>query len=482
MTNNITTREMRGLAMASEIGRRNNPDVSIKRMNKLTYKVNSQSNHDNWYTVINTYDSGWVCDCPDFTFRHLECKHVHCVKFSKLLRKKVYLDTFANKPIIPESKVGEIICQICGSLNYKKFGIRHNKNAGDMQRYLCKDCKFRFVINPAFENCKASAKVITAALDLYFKGISLRKIAQHLKQMYSFQINSSSVCRWIRKFTKLVQPYVDSFVPSEVGGVYQVDEMMLHVRKENNQITMNPENKENHTHRSFDNHYSWLWNLMDSTTRFWICSRLSQRRDTQAGVELLQEAKKRAPLPKAFIHDGLRTYDEAYQKEYFTLSTPRIQNVRSIGSSHEGLNSKVERLNGTMRDRETVMRGLDTAKKSQELVDAMRIHYNFIRPHQAIGNQTPAEAAGINLQLGEKKVENLMRQAAIRQKENSAQPFVIELGLRVNKLQILRTDDCIEIKSREWLDKKNWREINEILVKHEFRWLSYGRDSCWIKR
>jgi hypothetical protein len=134
-----------------------------------------------------------------------------------------------------------------------------------------------------------------------------------------------------------------------------------------------------------------------------------------------------------------------------------------------------------MRDRETVMRGLDTAKKSQELVDAMRIHYNFIRPHQAIGNQTPAEAAGINLQLGENKVENLMRQGAIRQKENNAQSFVIELGLRVNKLQILRKDDCIEIKPNEWLDKKNWREINEVLVRNGFSWLSYGKDSCWIK-
>jgi putative transposase len=127
------------------------------------------------------------------------------------------------------------------------------------------------------------------------------------------------------------------------------------------------------------------------------------------------------------------------------------------------------------------MRGLDTAKKSQELVDAMRIHYNFIRPHQAIGNQTPAEAVGINLRLGENKVENLMRQDAIKQKENNAQPFVIELGVRVNKLQILRKDDCIEIKPKEWLDKKNWREINEILVKHQFNWLSHGRDSCWIK-
>jgi hypothetical protein len=147
--------------------------------------------------------------------------------------------------------------------------------------------------------------------------------------LYSFQINSSSVCRWIRKFTKLVQPYVDSFVPSEVGGVYQVDEMMLHVRKENNETIMNPENKENYTHRKFDNHFSWLWNLMDSTTRFWICSRLSQRRDSQAGIELLKEGKQRAPLPKALIHDGLRVYDEAYQKQYFTLGTPRIQNVRN---------------------------------------------------------------------------------------------------------------------------------------------------------
>ena len=42
----MTTREMRGMAIANEIGRRNNPDVSIQRMNKLTYKVKSQSNHD----------------------------------------------------------------------------------------------------------------------------------------------------------------------------------------------------------------------------------------------------------------------------------------------------------------------------------------------------------------------------------------------------------------------------------------------------
>jgi len=473
----LTARESRGLAIANEIGRRNSPDVSIQRLNKLSYRVKSQTNHDMWYTVIKDYTIGWICDCPDCTFRHVECKHIHAVKFSKLLRKKIYFDTFANIPIA-ESKIGEIICQKCGSPNYKKFGIRHNKDSGDIQRYLCKDCRYRFIVNPAFENSKASARIITAAIDLYFKGVSTRKTAHHLKQLYNFSIDDSSICRWIKKFTRLVQPFVDSPVPTNMSGVYHVDEMLLHVRKENNEQTMNRSDEENHTHRQFDNHYSWLWNLMDSTTRFWICSRLSQRRDTKAGVALLKEMKKRAPLPKAFVHDGLRVYDEAYQKELFTLQNPRIKNVRSISIGHQGLNSKIERLNGTMRDREVVMRGLDNAKASQELLDAMRIHYNFIRPHHALKGQTPAEVAGINLNLGENKVEELMRHAALKQK---LEMFVRTLGIRANKIEVIRDNGSVKIKPKERLDKKNWREINDVLRVHDFKWFGDGKESCWIK-
>ena len=67
-----------------------------------------------------------------------------------------------------------------------------------------------------------------------------------LKQFYGFMINCSSICRWLRKFSKTVQPYVDSLV-THVGGVYQVDEMMLHVRKENNNSKMTLTNPENRT-------------------------------------------------------------------------------------------------------------------------------------------------------------------------------------------------------------------------------------------
>ena len=88
-------------------------------------------------------------------------------------------------------------------------------------------------------------------------------------------------------------------------------------------------------------HYQWLWNLLDDTSRFWISSMVSQKRETADARAVFQDSKKTTNTPKAIIHDGLRTYDEAFQKEYFTLKNPRVKNIRSISVRSKGLNSKV---------------------------------------------------------------------------------------------------------------------------------------------
>jgi hypothetical protein len=59
--------------------------------------------------------------------------------------------------------------------------------------------------------------------------------------------------------------------------------------------------------------------------------------------------------------------------------------------------------------------------------------------------------------------------------------FIFELGSRANKVEILRKEETIEIKPKGWLGKKNWTEINEILLRNGFEWFSSGKDSCWIK-
>jgi transposase-like protein len=165
-------------------------------------------------------------------------------------------------------------------------------------------------------------------------------------------------------------------------------------------------------------HYAWLWNLMDDTTRFWISSKISQRREVKDARAVFQDARIKTGEPKAIIHDGLQSYDKAYRQEYFR-ERKHVKNIRSISVRNEGLNSRVERLNGTMRDREKVMRGMHSKESAQKIVEAMRIHYNYCREHSQLG-KTPAEQAGVKLELEGNRVESLIRMAANKERTSNS--------------------------------------------------------------
>lgn len=360
----------------------------IKRINATTYKVKSQSS-DTWYDVTHQFKQGWSCSCPDHTFRHIECKHIQAVYISKELRHKIV----NNNDVKEIESSNQLSCK-CGSLNIIKIGIRHNKS-GNIQRFKCKECNHKWSDNLGFAYNKINSKIITLALDLYFKGVSLRKVKEHIKLFHGINVSPSSILNWIHKFGEVVTPFVDSLVPKDVSGVYHIDKMVVHVRKE--QIERG--------------HYQWLWNMMDNTTKFWISSKVSQRREVDDARAVFQDAKRKTPKPLAIVHDGLMSYNEAYWREYYENKGPRVQNVRSVSVRHEGLNQVVERLNGTFREREKVMRGMDHKESAQKLIDAYRIHYNFVRGHASI-KETPAERAGINLDLGQNKIESLIKLAS----------------------------------------------------------------------
>lgn len=72
-------------------------------------------------------------------------------------------------------------------------------------------------------------------------------------------------------------------------------------------------------------------------------------------------------------------------------------------------NNKQERLNGEIRDREKVMRGLK--KKDTPILRGYQIYHNFIRKHQSLKGKTPAEACGIKVE-GENKWITLIQNAA----------------------------------------------------------------------
>jgi putative transposase len=377
--------EMRRMKALTIVGQTD----QIKRINHVTYKVKSQSS-DTWYDVKHEYKQGWTCTCPDHIFRKLDCKHILSVFVSKELRHKIVNNSDVNEIEAPEL---ELICK-CGSIDIIRDGVRKNKS-GTIQRFKCKQCGKEWSDNLGFAKNKVNSKVITVALDLYFKGVSLRKVKEHVKFFYGISVSHVAILGWIRKFGEVVTPFVDSLVPKDVSGVYHIDEMMVHVRKEHHE----------------KGHYQWLWNMMDNTTRFWISSKVSQRREIEDARAVFQDAKSKTPKPRAIVHDGLKVYNLAFAKEYYTSTNPRTENIRSVSVRHNGLNQKVERLNGIFRDREVVMRGMDHKESAQRLIDAYRIHYNFVRNHGSIGI-TPAEQAGIKLNLGQNKIESLLKLAS----------------------------------------------------------------------
>jgi hypothetical protein len=52
-------------------------------------------------------------------------------------------------------------------------------------------------------------------------------------------------------------------------------------------------------------------------------------------------------------------------------------------------------MNGEIRDRERVMRGLE--RKDSPILIGVQIYHNFVRPHMALDGRTPAEVAGIKV-------------------------------------------------------------------------------------
>lgn len=56
---------------------------------------------------------------------------------------------------------------------------------------------------------------------------------------------------------------------------------------------------------------------------------------------------------------------------------------------------------GTIREREKVTRNFK--EKAPVIIEGYRNYYNLIRPHQALNGKTPAQKAGINLELGKNK-------------------------------------------------------------------------------
>jgi hypothetical protein len=74
---------------------------------------------------------------------------------------------------------------------------------------------------------------------------------------------------------------------------------------------------------------------------------------------------------------------------------PNAKRIENCGIRKRENNNRMERLNGTLRERVKVQRGWKTGRTP--LAEGNRIQYNFVKPHIALKGKTPAQAAGLHI-------------------------------------------------------------------------------------
>jgi putative transposase len=375
MLSPIEAREERGRAIAELEGQ-------ITRIDENTYKVKSQSGNGE-YTVIQT-ELGWICECYDSLYRgsypsYRGCKHSFAVTFSQKLREVV-----RQTIVIPSIDLA--YCPYCKSRAIIKRGLRHNIN-GDIQRYGCKSCDHEFVRNFAFEGMKAPPQVITAAIQLYFGGESLRRTREFLA-LQGVKICHKTVYNWIQRYVDLMQSYVEHIKPN-VSDAWRTDELYLKIKG----------NKK------------YLFAVMDDETRFWIAEQVAKYKGVSNIRPLFKEAKLLTRKePERITSDGAPNFAVAIHDEL--PSTNHIADIAFDGERH---NNKMEALNGqTIRQREKTMRSLK--KDNSPILRGLQIYHNFFRPHQALRGKTPAEKAGIKIEGGDKMLTLIQNAQARKDK------------------------------------------------------------------
>lgn len=272
----LTRREQKGINLFSE--------KHVQEISQSKFLVRSETNETQSYE-INWMEKKWVCSCPDFIQKQKNCKHILAVSY--------YLTVKAFIPALKPDNEKKLICPECGSDKNSFHALRLNKS-GPNKRFRCKICRTTFSDRNGFEGMKNQAKIIATALDLFYKGLSLRKISEHFETLYSVKISYTTIYYWLAKYVELVEKYAPSG-PMTTGQQLAGDETMIRIR----------------------GRHLMLWGLLDRETKILVAEHISTRRSTEDALVLLEKGQsKTKPLEgqvSELTTDGLSSYSEALQ-------------------------------------------------------------------------------------------------------------------------------------------------------------------------
>ncbi len=215
---------------------------------------------------------------------------------------------------------------------------------------------------------KTPANQVSSALNMYYEGMSIKAISRNLKQEHDNMPSTATIYEWIQKYTQYAVDSIKDYKPKKIGDTWIADETVIEI----------------------DGNNVWLWDIIDYDTRFLLATRISRSRTTRDAQILYDRAVKLVGRePDKVITDKLASYlDIDWGRD--------TEHIRSRPFAVENNTQMIERFHETLKQRTKVIRGLKNIESAHDFISGWLVHYNYIRPHTALNDRTPAEVAGID--------------------------------------------------------------------------------------
>jgi transposase-like protein len=219
---------------------------------------------------------------------------------------------------------------------------------------------------------KHNAHVMSLCLTLHVNlGLSLRKTAQALKDLYNIQISHQQVANYARTAAIVIKPFVDNY-DYNTGNTFTADETYIKVRGIK----------------------GYIWFIMDVVSRSIIGYQVSDNRGVGPCILAMRMAFrhiKELPERFKFVADGYSAYPLAAQQFFHEFGDKfKFDITQVIGLTNDDEVSKefrpykqmIERLNRTFKTSYRVSCGYDNYEGANYNVALWVAYYNFLRPHK----------------------------------------------------------------------------------------------------
>lgn len=244
-------------------------------------------------------------------------------------------------------------------------------------------------------------------------GLSLRKTARALDDLYGIHISHQQVANYARTAALCIKPFVDHY-PYEKSDTFVGDETYIKVRGVK----------------------SFLWLIIDAASRSIIGYQVSDNRSVGPCILAMRMAFrgiKKLSEKFQFVADGYSAYVLAAQQfgikygsdfRFRITQVIGLTNDDAVSTEFRPFKQLIERLNRTYKETYRVKCGYDNYDGAGYNVALWVAYYNFLRPHKSKNYKVLNEVGGLAdagnmpgkweflIYLGQQTILNLQSQTA----------------------------------------------------------------------